>query len=131
MSLKPKSSLICLCILLCAACCFAQTENYPPPAQVAADLHKLLDRPKVPFNASFETIKTDSAIIEHGYFYSEQNEKVPTLICVKKHGAQLSNALIWFPFPNSVVKLRNKIILKNYLRLHLCFSDLEMLHGPP
>jgi pimeloyl-ACP methyl ester carboxylesterase len=35
----------------------------------------------VSLNASFEVTKTDSAIIEHGYFYSEQNEKVPTLIC--------------------------------------------------
>src|ERR1700753_2603545 len=81
MSLKNKTLLCSLGIWLCTACCFAQTENYPPPAQVAADLHKLLDRPKVPFNASFETTKTDSVIIEHGYFYSEQNEKVPTLIC--------------------------------------------------
>ena len=81
MSLKNKTLLACLGIFLWAACCFAQTESYPPPAQVAADFHKLLDRPKVPFNASFETSKTDSAIIERGYFYSEQNEKVPTLIC--------------------------------------------------
>jgi len=80
MSVKNKTLLIILCVLKCAASSLAQTPDYPPSSQVAADFHKLLDRPKVPLNASFQITKTDSAIIEHGYFYSEKNEKVPTLI---------------------------------------------------
>lgn len=76
---KNKILLTALCLLLCTACGFAQSKTYPSPAQVAADFHKLLDRPKVPLKGTFEITKTDSVIIGHGYFYSEQNEKVPTL----------------------------------------------------
>ncbi|HJP63342.1 MAG TPA: acetylxylan esterase, partial [Mucilaginibacter sp.] len=63
--------------------------KYPSTAKVAADLKKLLDRPKVPFNAKFKVTRTDSAVIERGYFYSEKNEKVPVLIYkpVAKDGA--------------------------------------------
>jgi len=72
--------LIVAFVLLSGSASFAQTENYPPPAQVAADFKKLLDRPKVDFNPSFETTKTDSVIIERGFIYSEKDEKVPILI---------------------------------------------------
>jgi hypothetical protein len=75
---KSKTFFAALFLALWVSVSFAQT--YPPPAQVAADFHKLLDRPKVPFDSSFTEIKTDSVIIEHGYFFSEKNEKVPTLI---------------------------------------------------
>jgi len=79
--MPPKyKHLIFLLLVIWTNSLFAQAPIYPTPAQVAADFHKLLDRPKVPFNATFETAKTDSIIIERGYFYSEQNEKVPTLI---------------------------------------------------
>lgn len=81
MSLKNKNLAAFFALLLWSAVSFAQSPGYPPPAQVATDFQKLLNRPKVPLNASFETTKTDSAIIEHGYFYSEKSEKVPTLIC--------------------------------------------------
>src|ERR1700744_1840514 len=66
----------------------AQNEQYPPIDKVRADFKALLDRPKVPFNASFQTTKTDSVIIERGSFYSEANEKVPTLIYKPVTGAR-------------------------------------------
>jgi len=59
---------------------FAQQVSYPSTDKVAADLRKLLERPRVPLNPSFEIIKTDSVIIEHGFIYSEKNERVPMLI---------------------------------------------------
>ncbi|WP_448702304.1 alpha/beta hydrolase family protein [Mucilaginibacter sp. AW1-3] len=76
-----KNHLLCaIAAVLFGSAVFAQTETYPPAAQVAADFHRILDRPRVPFNASFQTTQTDSVIIEHGYIYSEANEKVPMLI---------------------------------------------------
>jgi dienelactone hydrolase len=68
-------------ICLSAQLLFAQTEQYPPTAQVAADFRKILDRPKVDARPSFQVlISTDSLIIEHGYIYSEKDERVPMLI---------------------------------------------------
>jgi len=58
----------------------AQQLYYPPAGQVAADLTQLLERPRVPLNPSFEITRTDSVIIEHGFIYSEKNERVPILI---------------------------------------------------
>jgi len=80
--MKPTNKLfaICLLLLLQTGVLFAQSEQYPSPEKVSADFKALLDRPKVAFNASFKTTKTDSVFIEHGSFYSEKNEKVPTLI---------------------------------------------------
>ena len=64
--------------LASATLVFAQ--QYPTVDKVSADFKALLDRPKVAFDASFKTIKTDSVIVEKGTFYSEKDEKVPTLI---------------------------------------------------
>jgi len=76
-----KKQLLCaITALLFALGAFAQAESYPPPAQVAADFKKMLDRPRVDPQPSFQVIKTDSLIIEQGYIYSEANEKVPMLI---------------------------------------------------
>lgn len=58
----------------------AQQLNYLPANQVAADLTRLLERPRVPLHPSFVVTKTDSVIIEHGFIYSEKNERVPILI---------------------------------------------------
>jgi len=71
-----------LMVLFCLFTCisFAQSEQYPAPAKVAADYHKILDRPKVAAQAHFETTITDSVIIEKGFIYSERDEKVPMLI---------------------------------------------------
>jgi dienelactone hydrolase len=57
-----------------------QTEQYPSPAKVAADFHKLLDRPKVDFKPSFGQVHSEVPIVESGYIYSEKGEKVPLLI---------------------------------------------------
>lgn len=75
-----KALFVCFLLVLQAGVLFAQSEQYPPADKVSADFKALLDRPKVAFDASFQTTKTDSVIIEKGTFYSEKNEKVPTLI---------------------------------------------------
>jgi fermentation-respiration switch protein FrsA (DUF1100 family) len=77
---KHKTFSLFIALLLCAAGLSAQTVTYPSENRVAADFKKLLERPHVPFNASFQSNKTDSVIIEDGYIYSEKNEKVPVLI---------------------------------------------------
>lgn len=59
---------------------FAQQNNYPSPEKIATDFKQLLNRPIVNFNPSFNSIITDSIIIEKGFIYSEANEKVPILI---------------------------------------------------
>lgn len=66
-----------LCFYISA---LAQTEQYPAPAKVSADFHKILDRPKVNPQPVFELVSTDSVIIEKGTIYSEKNEKIPILI---------------------------------------------------
>ena len=78
--LKLKLFIISVLLLLQAGVVAAQTEQYPPIAKVRADFKALLDRPKVAFNSSFQTTKTDSVIIEKGSIYSEKTEKVPVLI---------------------------------------------------
>ncbi|MEO6522849.1 MAG: alpha/beta hydrolase family protein [Mucilaginibacter sp.] len=75
---------------------FAQTEQYPSPAKVAADFHKILDRPKVAAQAQFETINADSVSIENGFIYSEQNEKVPMLIYKPNHAKVKSFPVVIF-----------------------------------
>ncbi len=59
---------------------FAQQDNHPSLEKVAADFKQLLNRPTIDFNPSFNSITTDSVIIEKGFIYSEANEKVPILI---------------------------------------------------
>jgi hypothetical protein len=80
MILKRKIFYLTLILSLFVCIAFAQTEQYPSPAKVAGDFHKILDRPKVAAQTHFETINTDSVIIEKGFIYSEQGEKVPILI---------------------------------------------------
>jgi predicted peptidase len=72
--------MLILFLCICSSNSFAQTEQYPSPAKVAADFHKILDRPKIDPRPFFERIANDSAIIEKGYIYSERDEKVPMLI---------------------------------------------------
>jgi dienelactone hydrolase len=79
-AIKFKVQAICLVLCLYAFVTFAQTEQYPPTAQVAADFKKLLDRPRVNPQPAFESEKTDSVIIEKGTIYSENDEKIPVLI---------------------------------------------------
>ena len=76
---KVKLLLVCLLLFMQVGAALAQRQ-YPSPAQVSADFKALLDRPKVAFEPSFKTTKTDSVIIEKGSFFSEKNEKIPTLI---------------------------------------------------
>ncbi|WP_121809505.1 alpha/beta hydrolase family protein [Mucilaginibacter kameinonensis] len=74
---------------------FAQQVNYPPADKVAWDFKKLLERPRVPLNPSFTITKTDSVIIEHGFIYSEKNERVPILIYKPVTGAKPYPAVIF------------------------------------
>lgn len=78
--IKNKYFIINCILSLWGSSSFAQTQQYPSPAQVATDFHKILDRPKVASRAHFETVNTDSVIIEKGSIYSEKGEKVPMLI---------------------------------------------------
>jgi dienelactone hydrolase len=77
-----KIKVLCTGVVLslCSLISFAQQIKYPPIETVATDFKKLLERPRVPLNPSFTTIKTDSVIIEHGFIYSERDERVPILI---------------------------------------------------
>ena len=92
-----KIKVFCVGIVLscCALVSFAQQISYPPADQVAADFRKLLERPRVPLNPSFEITKTDSVIIEHGFIYSEKNERVPILIYKPVTGAKSYPAVIF------------------------------------
>ncbi len=74
---------------------FAQQINYPPVDKVAADFKKLLERPRVLLNPSFVVTKTDSVIIEHGFIYSEKNERVPILIYKPVTGTKPYPAVIF------------------------------------
>jgi len=78
-------------LLLCSSFLFAQQ----PEEKVAADFGKLLERPRVPFNAAFQSYKTDSVIVEKGFIYSEKNEKVPVLIYKPLSGAKSFPAVIF------------------------------------
>jgi acetyl esterase/lipase len=77
---NPKFLLVSLALSFFAPVLFAQNNFYPPEANIVADFHKLLERPPVKPWPSFKVTVTDSVIIEHGYIYSEINEKVPMLI---------------------------------------------------
>ena len=57
-----------------------QTDQYPPVEKVAKDFKTLLQRPNVDFRPSFKSFKADSVLIEKGFIYTEESEKVPVLI---------------------------------------------------
>src|ERR1700761_5800866 len=92
-----KFKVFCVGAILsvCSLVSIAQQTNYPPAGQVAVDFKALLERPRVPLNPSFETTKTDSVIIEHGFIYSEANERVPILIYKPVTGAKSYPAVIF------------------------------------
>src|SRR5919199_4321769 len=58
----------------------ASLPRYPATEKVANDFRALLQRPAVAFRPSFQTFRTDSVIIERGFIYTEETEKVPVLI---------------------------------------------------
>ena len=95
MPLKTKALYIVVALLFCAFSSSAQQINYPSTDKVAADFKKLLERQHVPFNPSFEVSNTDSIIIEHGFIYSEKNERVPMLIYKPVTGAKTYPAVIF------------------------------------
>ncbi|EHQ28609.1 alpha/beta hydrolase family protein [Mucilaginibacter paludis] len=78
--IRLKVVLPSMVLCLYVSITFAQTDQYPPAAQVATDFHRMLDRPKVNPRPHFKSIITDSAIVEKGSIYSEQDEQVPILI---------------------------------------------------
>lgn len=53
---------------------------YPPTKKVADDFINLLLRPAVNARAFFQSFPTDSVLIERGFIYTEETEKVPILI---------------------------------------------------
>jgi len=77
-------------VLLCGLQQATAQPAYPPTDKVAKDLKALLQRPTVDFKPSFETTTTDSVIIEHGFIYSEANEKIPILIYKPAHSDKKS-----------------------------------------
>ncbi|MDN3582032.1 alpha/beta hydrolase [Mucilaginibacter flavus] len=95
MLFKIKTFCAATILLLCSVVSFAQQINYPPVDKVATDFKKLLERPRVPLNPSFEITKTDSVIIEHGFIYSQKNERVPILIYKPVTGAKAYPAVIF------------------------------------
>jgi dienelactone hydrolase len=95
MLFKIKVFCVGIVFSLCSAISFAQQINYPPVEKVAVDFKKLLERPRVLLNASFTITQTDSVIIEHGFIYSEKNERVPILIYKPVAGAKPYPAVIF------------------------------------
>jgi len=95
MFFKIEAFCISVVLFLCSTLSFAQQINYPPIETVVADFKKLLERPRVPLNPSFTVTKTDSVIIEHGFIYSEKNERVPILIYKPVTGAKSYPAVIF------------------------------------
>jgi dienelactone hydrolase len=73
-------------LLLFAISSIAQTRElwapaqYSPANKVASDFKTMLQRPLVDAKPSFQTLKTDSVIIEKGTIYTEETERVPVLI---------------------------------------------------
>lgn len=92
-----KIKILCVGIVcsLCSAILSAQQINYPPVDKVAVDFKKLLERPRVPLKPSFTITQTDSVIIEHGFIYSEKNERVPILIYKPVTGSKSYPAVIF------------------------------------
>ncbi len=68
----------------------SQVDDYPPIEKVASDFKSLLQRPLVDFKPSFQSLTTDSVLIEKGFIYSEATEKVPVLIYKPLHSASKS-----------------------------------------
>jgi acetyl esterase/lipase len=95
MLLKIKALCSGIILSLYTLVAIAQQVNYPPADKVSADFKKLLERPRVPLNPAFEITKTDSVIIEHGFIYSEKNERVPILIYKPVTGARSYPAVIF------------------------------------
>ncbi len=58
----------------------AQLDKYQPAEKVASDFRTLLQRPIVDFKPSFQSFATDTALIEKGFIYSEEKEKIAILI---------------------------------------------------
>lgn len=58
----------------------AQLNRYPSIEKVASDFKTLLNRPGGDFRPSFKSIITDTVLIEKGFIYTEETEKVPVLL---------------------------------------------------
>jgi dienelactone hydrolase len=55
-------------------------QQYPSVESVEKDFRALLQRPAVDFSPVTESFKTDSVMIEKGFIYAEENERIPLLI---------------------------------------------------
>ncbi|HEY4062937.1 MAG TPA: acetylxylan esterase [Puia sp.] len=89
-----KNLSLCFSLLLYSTILVAQTSAWPED-RVAADFRQLLERPRVAPQPSFETVRTDSVIIEQGTIYSEKEEKVPILIYKPVTGEKSYPAVIF------------------------------------
>jgi dienelactone hydrolase len=86
----PRARLPLVVLLAALAAPAVRAEDpkptYPPPAEVRAAFHKLLDRPAVPLNAKTEETKTEGGlVVERLSFASEKKadgkeERVPVLL---------------------------------------------------
>lgn len=95
MPFKIKVFCVSMLFVLRVLSSAAQQIDYPATDQVAADFKKLLERPRVPLNPAFDVIQTNSVIIEHGFIYSEKNERIPILIYKPATGMRLYPAVIF------------------------------------
>ncbi|MEJ7738398.1 MAG: acetylxylan esterase [Chitinophagaceae bacterium] len=68
----------------------ATPERYLPVERVADEFTSLLKRPLADFKPSFQTIRTNSVIIEKGFIYTEETEKLPILIYKPVHSVLTS-----------------------------------------
>jgi dienelactone hydrolase len=57
-----------------------QLNSYPAAQQVRSDFKKMLKRAATNPRPSFKTVEKDSVIIDQGFIYTEETEKVPVLI---------------------------------------------------
>lgn len=88
----PPEFCAMLKVLLLLSVLFVQTSGYsqskdnypvtqyPDVEKVRTDFVKLLERPRTNARPTFTTVANDSVTIEKGFFYSEENEKVPVVI---------------------------------------------------
>lgn len=78
LSLKKAFAFFFLLWIYCIPV-LAQT-TYPSIQQVRKDFKALLDRPKAAPRPEFTVVRKDSIEVDHGFIYTESNERMPVLI---------------------------------------------------
>lgn len=75
-----KAWFLNLLFVLCLSGSYAQSVQYPSIDKVRSDFKTLLLKPFVSARPSFQVYSTDSALIEKGFIYSQETERVPVII---------------------------------------------------